>query len=63
MRTAALLHDLQHVARSTVYREIFAVKKFSRLSVNAKISHMNFFPTKHRNSLPDPRGLLSSSIR
>ena len=29
--------------RSTVYREIFAVKKFSRLSVTAKISRTKFF--------------------
>jgi len=28
---------------STVYREIFAVKKFSRLSVTAKISRTKFF--------------------
>jgi len=47
----------------TVYREIFAVKNFSRLSVTAKISRtIFFFTTKRGNSLPDLRGLLSSSI-
>ena len=47
----------------TVYREIFAVKKFSRLSVTAKISRTNFFSTtKYRNRVPDPRGSFSSSI-
>ena len=32
-----------HLPSTTVYREIFAVKKFSRLSVTAKISRTKFF--------------------
>ena len=44
----------------TIYREIFAVKNFLWLSVTAKISRTKFF--LQRNSLPDPRDSLSSSI-
>ena len=46
----------------TVYREIFTVKIFSQLSVTTKITRTIFSTTKYRNSLPNPRGSLSSSI-
>jgi len=50
------------LGKITVYPEIFAVKKFSQLSVTSKISRTNFFLQQNTVSLPDPRGSLSSSM-
>ena len=41
--TRSFPSGLKEWTKTTVYREIFAVKKFSRLSVTAKISCTNFF--------------------
>jgi len=47
---------------------ILYIGKFSLLKIFVVVSncekfmHKNFSTTKHRNSLPDPRGLLLSSI-
>ena len=43
----------------TIYREIFAI---SVVSNHENCTHKIFSTTKYRNSIPDPRGLLSSSI-
>jgi len=48
--TGSCMVSILTQGNDTVYREIFAVKKFSRLSATAKIKRANYFQRRNKNS-------------